>query len=63
MFRYNEGGEIIEITVRDNTGAKIENWKFKINDKRAGGVIQTIIKKYGLESKDKDMDWLKKKDW
>ena len=32
MFRYNEGGEIIEIIVRESNGAKIETYKFNISD-------------------------------
>jgi len=64
MFKYNEGGEIIEIIIRDNTGAKIETYKFKLGDKRADKVLQNIRKKYGLnETKDKDMDWLNKTQW
>lgn len=61
MFRYGQGSEIIEITIRDNTGAKIENWKFKVNDARAKQVLDSILRKYGLEKdkKDRDMDWLK----
>jgi len=58
MFRYGQGSEIIEITIRDNTGAKIENWKFKVSDARAKHVLNSITKKYGLE-RDKDLDWLK----
>ena len=61
MFKYNEGGEIIEIIIRDNTGGKIETYKFKLNDLRADKVLQNIRKKYGLNNtKDKDMDWLNK---
>jgi len=64
MLKYGEGSEIIEITIRDNTGAKIETYKFKLHDKRADNILQTIRKKYGLDSKkDKDMDWLKKQPW
>ena len=63
MFRYGQGSEIIEITIRDNTGAKIETYKFKINDPRAKYTLNNLIKKYGLEKvkKDNDMDWLKDK--
>ena len=62
MFKYNEGGEIIEIIIRDNTGAKIDTYKFKLNNiKLANQILATIKKKYGLgETKDKDIDWLKK---
>jgi len=59
MFRYGQGSEIIEITIRDNTGAKIENWKFKVSDARAKQVLNSITHKYGLEIRDKDLGWLK----
>jgi hypothetical protein len=62
MFRYGQGSEIIEITIRDNSGGKIETWKFKVNDPRAKQVLNSIIHKYGLEkkpNKDRDLDWLK----
>ena len=65
MFKYNEGGEIIEIIIRDNTGAKIDSYKFKLdNIKLANQILSTIKKKYGLGSSekniDRDIDWLKK---
>ena len=68
MFRYNEGGEIIEIIIRENNGAKIETHKFNVSDsERANMIINTIKKKYGLDNKkkkeDRDMDWLKKDSW
>lgn len=63
-MRYNEGGEIIEITIRDNSGAKIETYKFQVDDKdRANHIIYSIIKKYGLKRKkeeNRDIDWMKK---
>ena len=60
MFRYNEGGEIMEIVVRDSSGAKIENYRFKINDPRVMQTINAVLNKYGVKKKDKDLDWLKK---
>jgi len=62
-IRYNQGGEIIEIIIRDNTGAKIENYKFKVNDKRAKSILKSIQHKYGMDKDDKDLDWLKKSSW
>ena len=59
-LRYDQGQEIIEIIVRDSSGAKIETYKFKIADKRAGATLVSIMKKYGLD-KDKDISWLKHK--
>lgn len=68
MFRYNEGGEIIEIVIRESSGAKIESYKFHISDEQRTKQIMNIIrKKYGLKDlkkkQDKDIDWLKKKSW
>jgi len=60
-FKYNEGGEIIEIIIRENSGAKIETYKFQVDDKkRASYLMGNIMKKYGLttQHKDKDLDWL-----
>tara|TARA_Y100000310_G_scaffold339488_2_gene432301 strand:+ start:1735 stop:1932 length:198 start_codon:yes stop_codon:yes gene_type:complete len=65
MFRYDQGGEIIEVIVRDGSGAKIESHKFRVADKqKAGMVISTLRKKYGLfVGKEKDLTWLDKADW
>jgi hypothetical protein len=65
MFRYNEGGEIIEIIIRDSTGAKIDTYKFQLRDKRAKQILNKIMKKYGMKDvEDKDIEWLKKQeDW
>ena len=64
MFRYNDGGEIIEIIIREASGAKIESYKFQTSDiNRANSILSSIKKKYGLskpKQRDKDMDWLKK---
>ena len=67
MFRYNEGGEIIEITIRESNGAKIETYKFNISDTQRSKQIMNIIrKKYGLQDlkkkEDRDIDWLKGQD-
>ena len=69
MFRYNQGGEIIEIIIRDSSGAKIESYKFHTQDKvLSNKIMNTLKSKYGLEEKnkeniDKDIDWLKGQDW
>jgi len=65
MYRYNSGGEIIEIIVRESNGAKIESYKFNVSDvNRSIRILNTVKKKYGLQDKkDKDIDWLKKKEW
>jgi len=66
MFRYNEGGEIIEVIVRESNGAKIESYRFSVSDvNNSIKILEIIKKKYGLtDKKDKDIDWLKKnKNW
>ena len=72
MFRYNQGADIIELVIRDSTGAKIDTYKFNSNDKELSKKINGIISwKYGFnvsskpssEEKDKDLSWLKKTDW
>ena len=67
-MRYNEGGEIIEIIIRDSSGAKIENHKFQVNDKRvAKNILGSIMHKYGLTANakkdDEDIGWLGKTNW
>jgi len=61
---YNQGGEIIEIIIRDAGGGKIETIKFSVNDKkRIKFVIQILKNKYNVDltgkKSDKDIDWLK----
>ena len=67
MFRYNDGGEVIEIIIRESSGAKIESYKFNVSDtERSKTVMNLIRKKYGLQDlkkKDRDMDWLNKTNW
>lgn len=58
-MRYNQGGEVIEIVIRDSSGAKIENYKFQLRDKRAGDILRTLTNKYGIGKKPTDIDWLK----
>jgi len=63
MFKSNEG-MIIEIIIREASGAKIESHKFLISDKnKTKGILYLLKKKYGLNdfskpSNDKDIDWL-----
>ena len=62
-MRYNTGGEVIEIIIRDSGGAKIENHKFQVNDKKlASKILGGVLHKYGLTAKrnDEDLDWLGK---
>ena len=54
---------IVEITIRDSGGSKIETFKFGLRDretqKKVAGVLR---KKYNIDlnysPKDKDLDWL-----
>lgn len=62
MFRYNESGEIIEIIIRDFSGAKIESYRFKVKDiEKAKKVFRMLKDKYGVSTitKDRDIGWLK----
>lgn len=66
MYRYNQQGEIIEIIIRDFSGAKIEVYKFKLKDiERFRRTMNMLKRKYGLDTKkrDEDIDWLKKDEW
>jgi len=62
-------GEIVEIIIKDFSGAKIESFSFRVSDeKKASSVMRTLKKKYGLSldleaefpKRDKDLDWLNK---
>ena len=67
MFRFQSGGEIIEIIVRDEAGTKVDSFKCKMKDSDNFRKILYILKnKYSFkpfdkkEKKDRDIDWLKK---
>ena len=72
-FGYNRSGEVVEIIIRDFSGAKIETFKFNISDKStANRIMNLIYRKYGFEptisakesvNEDRDIDWLKKSKW
>lgn len=53
---YNRGGEIIEVIIRDSSGAKIDTFKCQMKD--FPRILNIIEKKYGLR-KDRDIDWLR----
>jgi len=61
MFRDSEG-MMVEIIIRESSGAKIESHKFMIKDKKkTKSILYSLRKKYGLndfEKKDSDIDWL-----
>ena len=49
MFRTNNEGLIIEIIIREASGAKIESHKFMLKDKNKTRIILNMLKKkYGL---------------
>lgn len=56
--------EFIEIFIRDYSGAKIDYFKWSLNDKELEKKMFNILKfKYGIfQKKDKDLDWLGKTD-
>lgn len=62
MFRHGNEGLIVEIVIRESSGAKIESHKFMITDKnKTKGILYMLKKKYGLNDfskKDSDIDWL-----
>jgi len=67
MYNFNNEGLIIEIVIREASGAKIESHRFKVNDQTKSRMVLSVLKKkYGFnefKKKDKDIDWLKKNSW
>jgi len=68
MFRYGNEGVIIEIIVRESSGAKIESHKVQVRDQqKTRSILHLLRKKYGFNDfskKDKDIEWLDKtSDW
>ena len=71
VTKENSGkGDVIEIIVKDYTGAKIESWTMNINDKKTSKKVMGILRRqYGFKpeilseksmiSEDKDLKWLK----
>ena len=58
---YNNGGEIIDLVIRDGSGRKIDTFKCSLKD--FPKIVNTIKRKYGIVFKqevDKDLEWLKK---
>ena len=63
MGLYNKSGDTIEITIRDNTGRKVEQFKANVQDKKLVKKIFSIIEhKYNLVMDSKqpkeDENWL-----
>ena len=65
-MRYNQPGEIIEIIVRDFSGAKIDSYKFRLNEvDKIRRFFDALKKKYAIDTSpiDRDIDWLDKTRW
>lgn len=49
---YNQGDEILEVVVRDQTGSKIETRRCNIGDaKECGKIMRWLKEKYGFKMK------------
>lgn len=58
QVHYNQGDEILEITIRDQTGARIEVRRCNLNDeKECGKIVKWLKDKYGFKFKF-DKSWL-----
>lgn len=62
---YNRTGDVIEITIRNSSGAKMEKWVINCLDKkRLRQVMRTLKEKWGVDfraaiiPKEKDLEWL-----
>lgn len=54
---YNSGDGIIEIVVRDETGAKIDHFKANLRDNKRQKFISAMLKdKYGLDLVPMELD-------
>lgn len=50
--RYNRGDEIVEITIRDQTGARIEVRRNNLNDEKENSKwLKWLITKWGVKFK------------
>lgn len=55
---YHRNDDLIEIIIRDSTGAKLERWCCRLSDRDAlKKLIQNLKEKYGFEL-DEDNDWI-----
>ena len=67
VFEYSRSGEKAELVIRDYSGAKVETFKWNLNDKNNERKVFSIVRrKYGMfkpeiNPEDKDLDWLRKK--
>jgi hypothetical protein len=62
FYGHSGGADFVEIIIRDFSGAKIETFRWNIEDKKTEKeIISTLKNKYGLfkgEDGDKDLKWL-----
>ena len=65
-IKYGQNGMILEITIKDANGSKIEGFRINSSDKKSlKKAMRTISEKYGIvfplkeDKRDKDLDWLK----
>ena len=60
---FSFSGEFCELIIRESSGAKLETFKWSLDNKQLERKIFSIIKnKYGIfaiEKRDRDLDWLK----
>lgn len=60
---HSNNGEVVEIIIRDYSGAKIDSFRFNISDRgKCNMVLKTLQDKYGMKigkrGTDKDLDWI-----
>lgn len=49
---YNSGDEILEVTIRDTSGSKIEVRRSNLSDKKENGkILKWLIDKWGVKFK------------
>jgi hypothetical protein len=57
--KYSEG-EMLEITIRDSCGTKLDSFKCSKSDTKKYYQIISILKhKYGYGQQEKDLEWLR----
>ena len=63
-IEYKRGGDVVEIIIRDSSGAKIEHHTCQINDKKKYSSILRYLKdKYGFEPEIKGTEAKEEIDW
>lgn len=63
MSHFSTDGGFCEFIIRDSSGAKLETFKWNLDNKQLEKKIFTIVKqKYGIfqpEKQDRDISWVK----